>query len=126
MSIKNKNILVVDDSNTNTLLLRSILETEGFEEISIANNGKQALKQIETGNFDLILLDIKMPNKLDGFDVLKILKENPDTENIPVIIVSANSEDSEIEKGLNLGAIDYLTKPINIEKLIHILKELFK
>lgn len=122
----NAKILVVDDSNTNILLLTSLLETEGFMNVQVANNGKTALKLIDKEIYDLILLDINMPYQIDGFDVLKIIKSDQRTSDTTVILVSANTSDDDIKLGMDLGAYEYLTKPVNINKLIKILNKLFK
>lgn len=127
--IKNKktaNILIVDDSNTNILLLKSILETDGFSEIKTAFNGKSAMELFDEEVFDLVLLDIRMPNKISGYDVLQYIKNDPLKKDTPVILVSANISMEDITKGLDLGALDYITKPVNINKLIEILNNLFE
>ncbi|MGF1694825.1 response regulator [Vibrio lamellibrachiae] len=104
-------ILIVDDSPQNLLLLKELLSPD--YKVLVAPNGHKAI-EIANGKIkpDLILLDIMMPN-LDGFDVCGILKANPLTQMIPIIFVTAKSETIDEEKGFNLGAVDYITKPIS-------------
>lgn len=108
-----KKILVIDDMQTHLLLLRTILEEEGFEVITV-DNGKQALKHIEQDqDIRLILLDIMMP-ELDGYQILDKVKTPDDINQTPVIIVSAKTDTKSIKKALEKGAYDYITKPLNI------------
>jgi signal transduction histidine kinase len=104
-------ILIVDDIIENLQLLMAILRSE-FEVI-VANNGAKALK-LAAGSPppELILLDIRMPG-MDGYEVLRRLKNNPLSAEIPVIFVSALSDEANEAQGLDLGAVDYITKPIN-------------
>ncbi|TAK10339.1 MAG: hybrid sensor histidine kinase/response regulator [Candidatus Manganitrophaceae bacterium] len=110
-------ILVVDDTETNRYILEKILKTEGFQVIT-ASNGAETLERAAQDRPDLILLDINMPD-MDGFHVCRYLKENPQTEVIPVIIISATYYDLESRvRGIELGAIDYLTQPVNKAELL--------
>ncbi|MCG3110648.1 MAG: hybrid sensor histidine kinase/response regulator [Candidatus Manganitrophus sp. SB1] len=110
-------VLVVDDTETNRYILEKILKTEGFQVIS-AENGAQTLARAAEDRPDLILLDINMPD-MDGFEVCRRLKKNRQTEVIPVIIVSATYYDLESRiRGIELGAIDYLTQPVNKGELL--------
>lgn len=103
-------ILIVDDTAANIRVLAGILCDE--YEILIATSGKDALSLLEDEEVDLILLDIMMP-EMDGFEVCKILNENPNMPKIPIIFVTAlHSPDAEI-KGLHVGAVDFITKPFN-------------
>jgi|APLak6261671648_1056085.scaffolds.fasta_scaffold00355_5 putative nucleotidyltransferase with HDIG domain len=108
-------ILIVDDVSENLHVLVNILRDDYL--ISPANSGEKALElATRTPSFDLILLDIKMPD-IDGYEVLRRLKSNPTTSDIPVIFVSALSESSDEATGLKLGAADYITKPVNPDLL---------
>ena len=116
MSLKSKfdkdyepTILIVDDTPKNVQLLGSILSKEHYE-IVIAENGKEALEIINDFIPDLILLDIMMP-EMDGYEVCQILKGNPETEEIPIIFLTAKSSPEDVVKGFKLGAVDYVTKP---------------
>lgn len=109
-------ILVVDDEYANIFFLKRVLNGEGYETIS-ASSGYEALSLVEENRPDAILLDIMMP-ELSGLDVLKKLKENNSTSEIPVIMVSAKTESVDIENALDLGAIEYLRKPVDEVELL--------
>jgi len=106
-----ESILIVDDNPDNLTILRKILTKNGYH-VRPAINGKIALKTIEKNIPDLILLDIKMPD-MDGFKVCKILKSNLNTQNIPVIFLTALNDISDKKKAFSYGAVDYITKPFN-------------
>ncbi|MCK5672843.1 MAG: two-component system response regulator [Spirochaetales bacterium] len=103
-------ILIVDDNQQNLKVLGTLLLEENYE-VSIAENGKEAILEVETNRPDLILMDIMMP-VMDGFEAVEKLKANDNTKNIPIIFVTAMNEDADEEKGFNLGAADYITKPV--------------
>ncbi|MDO9055794.1 MAG: two-component system response regulator [Sulfuricurvum sp.] len=104
-------ILVVDDTTDNLTLMSALLND--IYKIKVANSGEKALKYLQ-GDVkpDLILLDIMMPG-MSGYDVIRNLKSNPKTRNIPVIFLTAMSAPEDEKKGLELGAVDYITKPIS-------------
>ncbi|MBI3190041.1 MAG: response regulator transcription factor [Ignavibacteriales bacterium] len=110
-----KTVLVVDDEQDIVQIVKYNLEKEGFAVLT-ARNGKQALEQAQS-NPQLILLDVMMP-ELDGLEVLNQLKRNKQTEHIPVIFLTARSSEIDEVIGLELGADDYIVKPISIPKLI--------
>ncbi|MEA5565041.1 response regulator [Anabaena sp. UHCC 0399] len=114
-SLKNS-ILIVDDIPTNIKVLFVILNQAGFK-VSVAKSGKSALKKAEETLPNLILLDVMMP-EMDGFETCYQLKENPITKNIPVIFMTARSDLIDKVKGLKLGAVDYITKPIEYEEVL--------
>ncbi len=103
-----KKILVVEDDKFLVNVLLSKLQKEGFEVVH-AFDGEEALAKVREKKPDLILLDLILPVK-DGFDVLKELKEDGATKNIPVIILSNLGQETDIEKGKKLGAVDYMIK----------------
>lgn len=109
-------ILVVDDTITNLKIVFEILTNVGFEVIT-ENDGERALKQVESRLPDLILLDVMMPG-IDGFETCKRLKRNLATCDIPVIFMTAYSDTNSKVKGLNIGAVDYITKPFHQEELL--------
>lgn len=109
-------ILIVDDVPTNVMLVQAILKKQGYTLLT-ADNGPKALKICEAKLPNLVLLDIMMPG-MDGYEVLKCLKDNPKTNHIPVIIMSALSDMQSIVKGYQLGAIEYVTKPFQREELL--------
>ena len=108
-------ILVVDD---NPKFLKDALPMYGYD-ITVATDGIEALKTLsdEKSNFDLILLDVMMPN-MDGWDTLKAIRKNPDTQYIPVIMITAVSEDKKVVSGLKIGADDYIVKPFVLPNLL--------
>jgi len=101
-------ILVVDDAPENVMLLGLILKDQG--KVTTALSGREAIDIALEKQPDLILLDIQMPD-LDGYDVIRVLKDDERTKHVPVIFVTGLSDESDEEKGLELGAIDYITKP---------------
>ena len=104
-------ILVVDDVPTNLKLLEVRLSAEYFE-VLLASNGEQALEICERGQCDLVLLDVMMPG-MDGFEVARRIKSNPATHHIPVVMVTALDQPADRVKGLEAGADDFLTKPVD-------------
>jgi class 3 adenylate cyclase len=104
-------VLVVDDNRVNSLLLGRALEQQGLS-VEFAENGRQALDLLGRGDFDLMLLDVEMP-ELDGYAVLAELKGDPRLRELPVIMTSALDELDSVVRCIELGAEDYLTKPVN-------------
>ena len=117
-------ILIVDDETHNRALLEIMLSSEGYE-LFTAASGEEALTVVEENRPDLILLDIMMP-ELNGFQVTAMLKANPATQDIPVIILSALDDGGAIERGLQVGAADFLTKPIQHVELRARVKKLLR
>jgi PAS domain S-box-containing protein len=108
-------LLVVDDIVKNIQLIGNVLKKENYR-VSLANNGRQAIAIATEIRPDLILLDVMMP-ELDGFETCRILKSQPETENIPIIFLTAKVDPEDIIKGFELGAVDYITKPFNTHEL---------
>jgi len=113
---QNSRILIVDDTIKNIQVLGTVLKQEGYN-INVAQNGQQALDVVQKVAPDLILLDVMMP-VMDGFEACKLLKENPETREIPVVFLTAKVETDDIVKGFELGAVDYVTKPFNTTELL--------
>jgi two-component system sensor histidine kinase/response regulator len=109
-------ILIVDDVPANLKILESILTSEGYK-VRPVTNGRMALQVAKKEKPDLILLDIMMP-EMNGFEVCRRLKENPDFIDIPVIFISALNDTNDIVKALNHGGVDYITKPFQAEEVI--------
>jgi two-component system, NtrC family, sensor kinase len=109
-------ILIVDDTPTNLKLLFEMLNSSGYR-VSIAKNGESALEKVHDIIPNLILLDVMMPG-IDGFETCRRLKANPKTKDIPVIFMTALADTVDKVKGLQLGAVDYITKPIEYEEVL--------
>ena len=109
-------ILIVDDDATMVTLLATLLEIDGFE-AQEALSGEEALRTIRKDPPDLVLLDIMMP-EMDGFEVLAILRDHPSTEKLPVVMLTARTDDKDIFQGWRRGADEYITKPFNPRELI--------
>jgi len=110
-----KHILIVDDVTINLRYIAEILKDN--YSLSMAKSGEQALKILNKTAVNLILLDVKMP-VMDGFDVLRELSADKKYKDIPVILLTADNNDSTQDKGLSLGAADYIRKPFVPEEII--------
>lgn len=110
-------ILVVDDEPENVVLLERILKASGYE-VRAAYDGAEALQTVESGNPDIVLLDLMLPD-MSGYEVCSRLHNNPETQHIPVIIITAHGPETSAKvKGLRSGANDYLTRPIDPDELL--------
>ena len=105
-------ILVVDDNEDNRYTLARRLRREGWSDLTMAENGREALRMLAEERFDLVLLDIMMPD-VNGYEVLENIKADPATRDIPVLMISALSEFESVIRCIELGADDYLPKPFN-------------
>jgi len=121
MSLKAK-ILIVDDDLLSVKLLAAKLPRDQYETI-VSYNGKDALEKVKEEAPDLILLDVMMPG-MNGFEVTATLKANPDTRDIPIILVTALDRMENKMKGLKAGAEDFLNKPVRTAKLLERITEL--
>lgn len=108
---KKYELLIVDDVSENIKVAISILKNETYN-FSYALDGKQAVDILKTKRFDLILLDVMMPN-IDGFELCKIIKNSPSIKDTPIIFVTAKVDIESIQKGFELGGVDYVTKPFH-------------
>ncbi|MDV3250614.1 PleD family two-component system response regulator [Devosia sp. BK] len=115
-------VLIVDDIPTNVRLLEARLTAEYFEVLT-ASSGAQALEICETAEIDIVLLDVMMP-VMDGFEVCRRLKSNPKTHHVPVLMITALDQPSDRVKGLEAGADDFLTKPVDDTQLMARVKSL--
>ena len=109
-------ILIVDDEPLNVKLLEAKLSAEKYE-TSTAYSGEEALEKIAAAAPDLILLDIMMP-EMDGYEVCRRLKVDPETREIPVIFLSALHETLDKIKAFSIGAVDYITKPFQVQEVL--------
>jgi DNA-binding response OmpR family regulator len=108
-------ILVVDDLEDNLFLLQAILTGEGYE-VDLAQSGKSALAKIEASPPDLVLMDAMMP-QMDGYQVTRRIRENKKLPFIPILMITAY-EDANVPQGLELGANDFIRKPIDYDELM--------
>lgn len=119
------NFLVVDDSPTMRQLITFALKRIHNSQVTEANDGVDALKKLSGNKFSLILLDINMP-LMDGLKLLSILRGNPSYNEVPIIIITTEGADVDREKALKLGANAYVTKPIQTNELLKVVKEFLK
>jgi len=113
---KNPKILIIDDIAANIQIAANTLKKNNFN-ISYAKSGKLGIERANKISFDLILLDIMMP-EMDGYQVCEILKKNEQTKNIPIIFLTAKIDEESIKKGFEYGAVDYIAKPFKINELL--------
>jgi len=116
MSPGKKRILVVDDEKDIVDLVAYNLEKEGYEVLTVGD-GEKALTVIKRDKLDLVVLDLMLPG-IKGLDICRIIRRNPETEWLPVIMVTAKGEDMDKVVGLEIGADDYITKPFSIRELM--------
>ncbi|UCF31311.1 MAG: response regulator [bacterium] len=109
-------VLVVDDDKIILNMIKSGLEEAGYEVIA-KSNGFDALVSLEEDKPDLIIADIMMP-RLTGLDLLRAIKNNEATSKIPLIFISAMDQAKSVQEGLDLGAVDYITKPFKISEIV--------
>jgi len=114
--MSNKKILVVDDSRTSLFLEQTILR-QGSYQVVTALNGEEGVRKAHSENPDLVLMDVVMP-KMDGFEALRTLRQDPATQNIPVIMVTTRGEGPNVEAGFADGCNDYVTKPVDALELL--------
>jgi len=115
-------ILVADDDPVILRLLEVNFTLEGFE-VELAGRGEEALDKAQEGGFDLILLDVMMPG-LDGWQVCERLKADPLTADIPVVFLSARTQEQDRARGFGLGVAAYVTKPFDPDELIELARKL--
>jgi DNA-binding response OmpR family regulator len=120
--MKKPKVIIVDDDRETREMLTLALELEGFE-VSQAANGLRLISAMHVDRPDVILLDVMM-SWIDGFELCRSVKKNPEFENIPVLFVSARTSNEDRKKGLEAGAIDYFTKPLDTERLVGRIREI--
>jgi CheY-like chemotaxis protein len=113
-------ILVIDDELKNLDLTLQMLEYEGYD-VTTADRGKSGLQLAQSVCPDLIICDVMMPD-INGFEVIEALHANPETASIPLIFISGIADDTMIEQGKQLGAINYLVKPFAISDLLELVQ----
>ena len=123
--LKNESILLTEDNKVNKIVIKKMLQEIGYSKIKTASNGIEALKLMENYNFDIILMDIQMP-ELDGIETVKIIRENEKKSgrHIPIITITAHALKGDKEKFLSQGMDEYIAKPIDINELDEILNRI--
>lgn len=114
-------ILVVDDEPTIVRLMEFILARQGHEML-VAVNGEEALEKIRAHTPDLVLLDIMMP-RIDGYEVARLVRADPATASLPIIMLSAKAQEDDIRRGVDIGVDEYITKPFSPEHLVHVVAD---
>ncbi len=117
-------ILVAEDEKDIRELIAFTLRFAGYD-VVLANNGAEALEKVSQEKPALVLLDVRMP-KMTGYEVCRRLKENPETEKIPVVFLSAKGQDREVQEGYESGAVDYIIKPFVPDELIAQVKRILE
>ena len=118
--MKGRNVLVIDDSNTNLVLLESLLERHGYR-VFLALSAMEGIETMKENLPDLIYLDLIMP-EIDGLEFIRIIRETTEWKDIPVVILSAVTDEDIIIRSKELGVIEYVTKPLNIHRIVDLTK----
>jgi DNA-binding response OmpR family regulator len=117
-----KKILIVDDEPNIVISLEFLMKKEGFE-VAVACDGEEALAKVESFNPDLMLLDVMMPRK-SGFEVCESVRSNPNHGGLLIVMLTAKGRDTEVAKGMAIGADAYVTKPFSTKDLLAKVKEM--
>ncbi|HQR58283.1 MAG TPA: response regulator [Azonexus sp.] len=117
-----KKILIVDDEPNIVISLEFLMKKEGFE-VAVANDGDEALAKVASFNPDLLLLDVMMPKK-SGFEVCEALRADSECTGLKIVMLTAKGRDTEMAKGLAIGADAYVTKPFSTKELVDKVKEM--
>ena len=119
-----KTILVIDDDETMRQALKRIFETEGYR-VLVAADGTQLSAVLDESPLELIVLDIGLP-WINGFELCKLLKENPDLKKIPLVFISAKTSEIDVRRGFEVGCDDYIKKPFNVDEIRNTVRTLLK
>jgi CheY-like chemotaxis protein len=114
-------ILVVDDEPSIVRLMEFILARQGHEML-VAVNGEEALQKVRDHRPDLVLLDIMMP-RIDGYEVARTLRADAETAEMPIVMLSAKAQEEDIQRGIDVGVNEYITKPFSPEHLVHVVAD---
>lgn len=120
----NKKVLIADDEQNIVISLEFLMKREGFE-VAIANDGEEAVQRIRADQPDLVLLDVMMPKK-SGFEVCQEIKADPALASVRILMLTAKGRDTEVAKGLALGADAYMTKPFSTKELVEKVRSLLE
>ena len=120
----NKKILIADDEQNIVISLEFLMKREGFE-VVVANDGEEAIRRIRADQPDLVLLDVMMPKK-SGFEVCQEIRSDPEMAGVRILMLTAKGRDTEVAKGLALGADAYMTKPFSTRELVDKVRSLLE
>ena len=120
----NKKVLIADDEQNIVISLEFLMKREGFE-VVVANDGEEAIRRIRADQPDLVLLDVMMPKK-SGFEVCQEIRSDPEMAGIRILMLTAKGRDTEVAKGLALGADAYMTKPFSTRELVDKVRNLLE
>jgi len=121
---KNKTILIIDDDAMNREILQELLQMENYH-VLLANNGKRGIESARHNIPDMIILDIKMPD-MTGFEVCEVIRNDTETQEIPVLIVTGYDDPTDLERGKQVGANGFLSRPFRAEIFITTIQGLFQ
>ena len=116
-----KKILVVDDSKTALMMEREIVERRTTYQCVTANDGREAVEKAQQEHPDLVLMDVVMPH-MNGFEACRMMRQQPATREIPIVLVTTRGEESYMEAGFQSGCNDYITKPVDGAELVALLQ----
>ena len=111
-----KKVLIADDEQNIVISLEFLMKREGYQ-VEVANDGEEAVRRIRASRPDLVLLDVMMPKK-SGFEVCQEIRSDPEMAGVRILMLTANGRDTEVAKGLALGADAYMTKPFSTRELV--------
>lgn len=117
-----KKILIVEDEESLLKLESILLSSKGYSVVGVMD-GKAALEEVKTNPPDLVVLDVMLP-EMDGFEVCRRIKENPETSSIPIVMLTAKKSNNDVERGKQSGAEAYITKPFKSAKVIEVIESL--
>ena len=118
------NFAVIEDSRSQAEVLKALLKSEGYQ-VEVANDGEEAVRRIRASRPDLVLLDVMMPKK-SGVEVCQEIRSDPEMAGIRILMLTAKGRDTEVAKGLALGADAYMTKPFSTRELVDKVRSLLE
>ena len=119
-----KKVLIADDEQNIIISLEFLMKREGYQ-VEVANDGEEAVRRIRASRPDLVLLDVMMPKK-SGFEVCQEIRSDPEMAGIRILMLTAKGRDTEVAKGLALGADAYMTKPFSTRELVDKVRSLLE
>ncbi len=119
-----KKVLIADDEQNIVISLEFLMKREGYQ-VEVANDGEEAVRRIRASRPDLVLLDVMMPKK-SGFEVCQEIRSDPEMAGIRILMLTAKGRDTEVAKGLALGADAYMTKPFSTRELVDKVRSLLE